>query len=402
MPITGGHAVQVNGGSLTIYNGTYQSALGNGILVSNGTATIQYGSFIGADPVKNNARIDVAGAAANYGFKMYGGTVTINGGTFGGNGSGAFVMGTGPETNVAQANIYGGSFNVTGQAGFSVYQYANVTFGNDSNDIISAKGDAAGLVIETTPNGDAPTVTINAGTFESIRNSNGDGVWYGNGSAKLTITDGTFIGSSRAGLCVDDDITEQNAITISGGTFNGSQAGLWLDKALKANHAIVITGGNFNGTKDTAAQNAGGNYGAYYGVNGGGDNGTNPNRADHADDGLLIMGGAFVGKIAGFYFNDNPWSKWKEDTWIFPEEQDYNNVAIVAGTFTGGSNAIGDASGNQVKVGDVLTMHEEYTAGTTTYNHYGYAAGVNESASYNDTPVNNIGTSVTLTMRSKT
>lgn len=222
VPKTGGHAVQVNGGELTIYNGTYQSALGNGILVSNGEATIQYGSFIGADPVvQNNKRMDVAGAAANYGFKMYGGEVVINDGTFGGNGSGAFVMGTGTDSNTAKANIYGGSFDVTGQAGFSVYQYANVIFGNDSNDIINAKGDAAGLVIETTPNGDAPTVTINAGTFESIRNSNGDGVWYGNGSAKLTITGGKFIGSSRAGLYFEVAPEGKN-VQLSGGTYTGS------------------------------------------------------------------------------------------------------------------------------------------------------------------------------------
>lgn len=351
VPITGGHAVQVSGGSLTIYNGTYQSALGNGILVSNGTATIQYGSFIGADPVENNARMDVAGAAANYGFKMYGGTVTIEDGTFGGNGSGAFVMGTGTDSATAVANIYGGSFDVTGQAGFSVYQYANVIFGNDSNDIIEARGHAAGLVIETTPNGDAPTVTINAGTFESIRDSNGDGVWYGNGSAKLTITGGTFIGSSRAGLCIDDATQNSHTIVITSGNFNGSQAGLLYNQSAAVN------------------------------------------------DGLLIMGGTFEGEY-GVYLAQNPWSEvgpwWDSET--------YNNVAIVAGTFTGDSKAIGDASAdNQVKVGDVLTMHMPYNG--QTY----YATGTKaDGSSINGNAgggeggaVNNIGTSVTLTMKPK-
>lgn len=223
VPITGGHAVQVNGGSLTIYNGTYQSALGNGILVSNGTATIQYGSFTGADPMKNNARMDVAGAAANYGFKMYGGTVTIEGGTFGGNGSGAFVMGT--DSATAVANIYGGSFDVTGQAGFSVYQYANVTFGKegDSNDKITVKGLAAGLTVETTPHGGAPTITINAGEFSSKSTENdGSGVWYGNGGAKLTITGGQFTGTSKSGLWIDKD--PGTNIQLSGGTYKGERA----------------------------------------------------------------------------------------------------------------------------------------------------------------------------------
>ena len=356
VPITGGHAVQVNGGSLTIHNGNYQSALGNGILVSNGTADIKDGSFTGADPVENVennvVRKDVAGAAANYGFKMYGGMVTIEGDTFGGNGSGAFVMGT--DSATAVANIYGGSFDVTGQAGFSVYQYANVTFGKegDSNDKITVKGLAAGLVIETTPNGAAPTVTINAGTFESIRDSNGDGVWYGNGSAKLTIIDGTFKGSSRAGLCIDDATQSSHRIVISGGNFYGSQAGLWYGKSAAVN------------------------------------------------DGLLIMGGTFGGDYFkgdyGVYLAQNPWSQ--VVSWWGREI--YNNVAIVAGTFTGDRNAIGDASNDQVEVGDVLTMHIDYngqryyaTGTKADGSSINGAAGGGEGGA-----VNGIGTSVTLIM----
>lgn len=227
VPITGGHAVQVNGGSLTIYNGTYQSALGNGILVSNGRAIIKDGSFIGADPVDNNGRKDVAGAAANYGFKMYGGEVTINDGSFGGNGSGAFVMGTGADDK-ATANIYGGSFDVAGQAGFSVYQYANVTFGEegDSNDKITVKGLAAGLAVEATQNVGAPTITINAGKFSSTsRENDGSGVWYGNGSAKLTIKGGQFTGTSKSGLYFYanswNNVEQKGNVQILGGVFAG-------------------------------------------------------------------------------------------------------------------------------------------------------------------------------------
>ena len=223
VPITGGHAVQVNGGSLTIHNGTYQSALGNGILVSNGTATIYDGKFDGTDYTATVG--GVAGAAANYGFKMYGGKVEIYNGAFseGKSGSGAFVMGTGPGTNVAQANIYGGSFDVNGQAGFSVYQYAKVTFDkkDDSNVKITVKGLGAGLAIETTPNGGAPTVTINAGEFSSKSTVNdGSGVWYGNGSAKLTITGGQFTGTSKSGLYFDVAPNDKN-VQLSGGTYTG-------------------------------------------------------------------------------------------------------------------------------------------------------------------------------------
>lgn len=225
VPITGGHAVQVNGGSLTIHNGTYQSALGNGILVSNGTATIYDGKFDGTDYTATVG--GVAGAAANYGFKMYGGKVEIYNGAFseGKSGSGAFVMGTGPGTNVAQANIYGGSFDVNGQAGFSVYQYAKVTFDkkDDSNVKITVKGLGAGLAIETTPNGGAPTVTINAGEFSSKSTVNdGSGVWYGNGGATLTITGGQFTGTSKSGLWIDKD--PGTNIQLSGGIYEGKRA----------------------------------------------------------------------------------------------------------------------------------------------------------------------------------
>lgn len=213
MPRTGGHAVQVNGGQLTITGGSYSASRGNGILVKSGTATINSGTFSGNDP----SGTDIAGAAASYGFKMYGGTVTIEGGSFGGNGSGGFVMGT-SSTEKGVANIYDGSFDVSGQAAFSVYKYANVTFGEKGvKSSILVKGNAAGLTIESTPEG-APTVTIHSGTFESKRDSNGDGIWNGNGNATLTITGGTFIGSSRSGLRLDF-ANQTPDVKISGGEF---------------------------------------------------------------------------------------------------------------------------------------------------------------------------------------
>lgn len=349
VPQTGGHAVEIVGGKITIHNGTYSSALGNGILVSNGEAIINDGKFDGTDYTTDIG--GVAGAAANYGFKMYGGTVTINNGTFsqGRSGSGAFVMGTGTNTGTATANIYGGKFEVEGQAGFSVYQYANVTFGNENtpNSAISAKGAAAGLTVETTPKGDAPTIIINAGQFSSTSTVNdGSGIWYGNGSAKLTITKGEFKGTSKSGLRVDDAIRIKDRINISGGEFSGVEAGLYLNAALYISHAVVITGGEFGDLTDT-------DYGAYYRVDGGGGEGDNHNQDDHANDGLLITGGTFKGTHSGFYFNDNPWSK----LWGI----NYNNVAIVGGTFEGGEYAIWAQGGEGgVQCGDVLTMHVEY------------------------------------------
>ena len=231
MPKTGGHAVQVDGGKLIVYGGEYASALGNGILVSDGTAVISGGTFNGNDvglSAENNA---IAGAAASYGFKMYGGTVTIYGGTFGGSGSGAFVMGTGAgEDDMAEANIYGGNFAVDGQAGFSAYKYVTVNFepghsqdGFTGSDV-TVSGTQAGLTLERAyveTSGEAVVaadVTIEGGTFSGSA-SNGDGVWYGEGAAKLKISGGTFNGN-RSGLYFEVAPGGTN-VQLSGGTYTG-------------------------------------------------------------------------------------------------------------------------------------------------------------------------------------
>lgn len=231
MPKTGGHAVQVDGGTLTVYGGEYTSALGNGILVSDGTAVISGGTFNGNDigvSAENNA---IAGAAASYGFKMYGGTVTTYGGTFGGSGSGsgAFVMGTGADDK-ATANIYGGNFAVDGQAGFSAYKYVTVNFepghsqdGFTGSDV-TVSGTQAGLTLERAyveTSGEAVVaadVTIEGGAFSGSA-SNGDGVWYGEGAAKLKISGGTF-GGKRSGLYFEVAPGGTN-VQLSGGTYTG-------------------------------------------------------------------------------------------------------------------------------------------------------------------------------------
>ena len=70
-------------------------------------------------------------------------------------------------------------------------------------------------------------LTINGGSYQSIRKSGGDGVWNGNQYASLTITDGTFTGSSRSGLFIDKNVGS-GIIKISGGTFksNGNANGI--------------------------------------------------------------------------------------------------------------------------------------------------------------------------------
>ena len=223
---TGGPALKVSGGNLTVHNGNYSAAQGSGIVVQNGTADIYGGTFYGNDVYneENSQTNTVAGAAASYAFAVHGGTANVYGGTFNKNskGSGAFVTGVSGETAVA--NIYGGTFEVSGQAGFSVYEYAEVLFSprggvNNLGSDISVKGDAAGLVIESNNSSDGVDVSIRGGTFQSARNTNGDGIWCGDDRTNLTISGGEFIGSSRSGLRLEHNGTYTLNVRLSGGTF---------------------------------------------------------------------------------------------------------------------------------------------------------------------------------------
>ncbi|HIW55514.1 MAG TPA: hypothetical protein H9686_00825 [Firmicutes bacterium] len=225
---TGGPAIQVNGGEITVYNGTYTAEQGDGLRVNGGTANIYGGVFAGNDHGYKANDATRAGPAASYAFKMQGGTANIYGGAFGTqngtskhDGSGAFVMGTAADAR-GVANIYGGTFEVKGQAGFSVYQYADVTFNqrggeNGEGGDILVSGTAAGMTVESASGGS--TIEIMSGTFRSTRAEDGDGsgIWYSNANATLTIKGGNFEGSQRSGLYFA--VNPGNSVQISGGTF---------------------------------------------------------------------------------------------------------------------------------------------------------------------------------------
>lgn len=204
--LTGGSAVEVTGGNLNVYYGTFTAAQGDGIFVKGGNAVINGGSFSGNDEYADgddNNDIDLrAGIAASYAFKMYGGTVTINGGSFESQGSGAMIIGTSEAT--ASATINGGEFIASGQTGFSVYNYARVSF--TSTDV-KVKGVAAGLTVEGIHNGSSwfglvtninyqpSTVEIKGGTFTGTGGlGRGDGIWLDNKCVTMTITGGTIDG----------------------------------------------------------------------------------------------------------------------------------------------------------------------------------------------------------------
>lgn len=246
--ISGGHAVEVVGGTLTINGGRYTANMGNGILVQNGTATVENGTFIGADAYTPGTADSAAnaGPAASYAFKLYGGTLTVNGGTFTDQktdgtgsryaGSGAFVMGGASQ---AQVIVNAGIFNVQGTAAFAVYSNANVTFGSESNDSdedIQLSAESAAITVEDTNGNSGSVVNIYNGTYwcNSPKSGGGsDGIFYGEGTTQLNIHGGVFSGVGdpdtqsgntvgRSGLYIADD--PDTNIQISGGTFIGHTA----------------------------------------------------------------------------------------------------------------------------------------------------------------------------------
>ena len=235
---TGGHAVEVNGGILNIYGGSYSAAQGEGILVKNGTANIYGGTFFGNDNYyEDGGTGPIAGPAASYSFKVFGGEANVYGGTFGNEnsrGSGAFVMGN-SQSDLAKANIYGGTFVVGGQAGFSVYDYAEISFaprgGNGGlGGDIQVSGYNVGMAIENSEK--YVSINIAGGEFYSQntdRNGSCDGIWYSNSNASLVVSGGIFTGSARSGIYFEKDPVEKdpgsNMVSISGGQFNGVRGG---------------------------------------------------------------------------------------------------------------------------------------------------------------------------------
>ena len=325
---TGGHAVEVVGGNLTIRGGKYSALMGNGIQVNNqelDSVTINGGTFSGADAYTPGTTDSaaLAGPGASYAFKMYGGSVTINGGTFGDPnslGGGAFVTGSG---SLAKATILAGTFDVGGTAAFTVYQNAELTFGTQgdtANNELLLKGESAGLTVEKLDGGTASSVTIHSGTFSGgnhEKNEGGcDGIYYnGSGQTRLTITGGDFVGKSdsdkvnygRSGLYLDVGPAVKNAIQISGGTFTGGYDGLYYGANGNVVHGMVISGGEFIGTNRS---------GLYFNVN----------QWVDSDGNVSISGGTFIGipKEHTEYYAFVGWKTWYTDGAMGAESEEYD------------------------------------------------------------------------------
>ena len=399
---TGGHAVEVSGGNLTVNDGSYTAAHGNGILVRNtgdsqNKVTINNGTFIGNTVTTSGS--GTVGPGVSYGLNIMGKnlTVIINDGNFGEKdntdrvNSAASFYGI-PVTEDAarpQVEIHGGTFEGYDADVISVFRFVDVTF-DGAVSVSNKAGNRAALSVQddllyTTDKERGSEIKISAGTFEGTEY----GVWYSCGMDIFTLEGSAEIKGGPTGLQVADSIVgvAANSINISGGTVTGTtngiyydyrggsvninisggtigeststQYGIYINKALTVENALKISdkaaiSGSTAAVCFHAALNAvhaavisggtfeGGRYGAFYGDDG-----------ENANDGLLIEGGTFRGTGTGsygFYFNDNPWSTGP-----------YNNVAIIGGTFSGTVRSIGTSDEHDgisgIAIGDVLTEH---------------------------------------------
>lgn len=210
--ITGGHAIELNGGNITVYNGNYVAYYGNGIAANGrGTIDVYGGNFDGkmtykdtnsaANGYRDTFFVGKSGPGAYYGLKVIGGAVVnIYGGIFNGGNGGAFV--TGIDTfnsaydyrsssgNQAQVYVYAGVFgDGSNFDAFNVYDYSYVVFGasgeiagNTANDYVSTivmNGSSASIATNPLTNGNgeascrrSSTVNIYYGRYNKIHNSN--------------------------------------------------------------------------------------------------------------------------------------------------------------------------------------------------------------------------------------
>ena len=314
----GGPAIEVAGGTLYVYGGSYTSAQGDGILVRDGTAEISGGTFSGDDTYDANGGGFVTGAGASYAFKLYGGTANISGGRFESAGGGAFVMGgtrTGNEEEDDKVTVTGGIFAADGPSGFSVWRNATLIFGdetkseevNNANLIVAAASTGIAVENQSINANNAAEITIHGGIFSGGSytgngvtitggGDNRNGIWYGTSWSKITIDGGQIIGDHNGFDFAGGGNANaaEGTIRISGGTIIGEGSNGFdyvggTGNSSAAAGMIQISGGTITG-----------NQNGFYFAKGG---------TDYNAYGIIqISGGTFEGETrSGLFFNDNQW-----------------------------------------------------------------------------------------------
>ena len=159
--ITGGHAVEINGGSLEAFNGRYIAAFGDGIVLNvpnytgvgdRTTVNVHAGEYIGN--MTNETSGDRSGPGASYGLKVFGpAIINIYDGRFDGKGGGACVSGiydyssTNTKQSIsynsaypAEVYVYEGNFgSESATDGFMIYDYSKIVFGAYTEEQLKAK-----------------------------------------------------------------------------------------------------------------------------------------------------------------------------------------------------------------------------------------------------------------------
>lgn len=418
---TGGHGVEVSGGTLTVYAGNYTAAHGNGILVRNMTqnsttegnrVTISGGNFVGG--YNKGTAVRQVGPGASYGLYVMGGniTVTISGGTFGStdivsvgdttttisSNSAAAFYGT-PTTGRANVTVSGGEFYARNGDVLSIFRYVDIEFTGSEIEVLTQSGSAAAISVQddliyTGATDRGSKITISGGSYA------GDayGIWYACGMDYLTLNGSAEIKGGPTGLQVANSIVgvAANSINISGGTVTGTTNGIYYDY-WGGSVNINVTGGTI-GEITSGGTTTRATYGIY--VNqaltvenalrisdkaaiSGSTAAVCFHAALNAVHAAVISGGTFEGGDYGIYYgvdgenaNDgllieggsftgtgtNSYGFYFNDNpWsglvIWPT----NNVAIIGGTFSGTERSIGtsDELGGTdgIAIGDVLTEH---------------------------------------------
>ena len=197
--INGGHAIELNGGNITIYNGTYTATFGNGVAANgSGTITIHNGKFEGW----MIGLSDKSGPAAYYGLKVIGGaTVYIYDGEFYGGNGGAFVTGIDQFVSTtdlrsttgknATVYVYRGIFGDKNHwDGFNLYDMSTVIFGAGAEGTYSSASQYANAI----------KVYGNSTAVATNRLTNGN--YYV--ASQLYVYYGTYDGGSGHGSCYDN------------------------------------------------------------------------------------------------------------------------------------------------------------------------------------------------------
>ena len=217
--ITGGHAIELNGGDITVYNGIYDAKYSNGVLAKgSGIIKIYDGEFNGwMKDLK-----DKSGPSAFYGLKVLGGaTVHIFYGDFDGGNGGAFITGIdryGGRYDIggglANVYVYAGKFgneNTDLWDGFNVYDNANVVFGAYSEETLKERvkdfdGDYQAMIDLY---GISASIAMNALTFGGSTMPSTITIYYGDYSKTYSVN-----GSTPHGIYLADNLHRDSKIVV--------------------------------------------------------------------------------------------------------------------------------------------------------------------------------------------